>query len=77
MRGRERCCFEAFIVTLLVNEREREGFAESEKSEKIFENRCCARARMMLKQNEITNDVGLDALARRVGRAVGLSISST
>ena len=59
-----------------MREREREGFAESEKSEK-YSRTDVARARMMLKQNEITNDVGLDALARRVGRAVGLSISST
>jgi hypothetical protein len=71
-----------------MNEREREKvFLLSHtfcvvKIRKIFENGCPSRARfLMVKQNEITNDVGLDALARRVGlrcvRAVGLSISST
>ena len=56
--------------------REREKVLLSQKNQKNIREQM-SRARMMLKQNEITNDVGLDALARRVGRAVGLSISST
>jgi len=57
--------------------REREKVLLSQKNQKKYSRTDVARARMMLKQNEITNAVGLDALARRVGRAVGLSISST
>ena len=57
--------------------REREGFADmlSQKNQKKYSRTDVAR--MMLKQKEITNDVGMDALACRVGRAVGLSISRT
>ena len=62
-------------MTLLVNEIEREKVLLSQKNQKKYSRTDVAR--MMIKQKEITNDVGMDALACRVGRAVGLSISRT